>query len=217
MYPAPTPKSAAQPPQAIPCASCQYNLAGLPDDGQCPECAHSIGDSLRAHQAKSQPPDEFSLSDVGYLVLILGCIGAGLTVVLGPLYVVGSGFGGRAIFPIGFLLLPVICVIAGAWTATMHPSDAARLPSSKQRIIARALTAAVLIIIAAPFATYFLVDHDVAKEGGLTMMTGCFSLLLYPMLSILIALHARDWRRLCKSAAQQSPNINPQTAIPPSP
>lgn len=39
-----------------PCMACGYNLRGLPESGNCPECGHSIGESLR-HPAFPGPDD----------------------------------------------------------------------------------------------------------------------------------------------------------------
>lgn len=35
----------ASPQDSVPCSNCGYELAGLPSDGSCPECAHSVAES----------------------------------------------------------------------------------------------------------------------------------------------------------------------------
>jgi hypothetical protein len=37
------------------CLSCKYNLRGLPEEGQCPECGVSIRDAVRAVDAGVVP------------------------------------------------------------------------------------------------------------------------------------------------------------------
>lgn len=74
-----------------PCARCDYNLRGLPPDGNCPECGHAIAPALREEAA--DPTLRSYVNTVRFVLSayqVLGSLLLALAVLLGSIAVAGS-------------------------------------------------------------------------------------------------------------------------------
>jgi hypothetical protein len=54
------------------CIGCEYDLRGLPDEGQCPECGSSIAESRRAFEGDIRIPR--ALKAVSFLFILVGSL-----------------------------------------------------------------------------------------------------------------------------------------------
>lgn len=158
----PTTPTTPEPP--VMCVSCGYALAGLADDGVCPECATSVAQSIAAR--RTQFPSAFRLSPARRaLVALLVCA------IAVPLLVFGLYLSFFIVRGNG-LLIPVVALIAIAWIiwqgawwtlATHDPTLAAGLPLPKGNRVLRATAA---------FSVAFTVVVLILATTGLWMRIG---------------------------------------------
>lgn len=116
------------------CHRCGYSLRGLPDDGACPECGHSILESLRAPPDLTQLPARWlGRVRVGLILALAGWLGLVIAYALpmagfwlglaGPL----SGLpGGWEYAPLCTVYASLLVLAVGVWICT--PPDPALRP-----------------------------------------------------------------------------------------
>lgn len=143
-----TPQPAPPLRRATPCITCGYNLAGLPDTSHCPECAHSIADSL-SRQGKRQPLDlEPILHLLGVTLTLLACLGGLIGTALGPLHALHAALGGGAfkIEPIYFAV--PITLLLGATLATRSLPVPIACRPNRLRLAGRFMAIAAGVLLA---------------------------------------------------------------------
>lgn len=178
----------------VPCADCGYNLAGLANDGACPECSRSIRESRIAHAKTLIMREGRSRRSLGFKLLI---VGAGLSLVmmvLGPIYafVVGLGRGGP-IWMLPFFIPPPL-VLAGTWMATSLPKSSLEIANSNSRLIARFLSVAVLVLFALPFVVLLFGSSKYSPYESLRTTVLSVIYFAYPVLSLITAFLVYQWR-----------------------
>ncbi|GMU83674.1 MAG: hypothetical protein AMXMBFR47_35440 [Planctomycetota bacterium] len=117
------------------CRGCGYLLRGLPDDGACPECGHSILDSLRAPPDLTQLPARcLGRVRAGLYLALAGWLGLGIAYLLpmagfwlglaSPLS--GLPVGGWEYAPLCTVFASLLVLTVSVWVCT--PADAALRP-----------------------------------------------------------------------------------------
>ena len=139
--------------QDVPCFRCGYNVRGLARDGQCPECAAPIDESLRRHAARlAGTPLPLNESDPRWVrtlawacgLLFAGGLGRVATQALSMMPVGLPRFGVMALY-----LAPTIILTVGWWMlAAREPTHAAHRHRWLRWFIRAALIVWVLSILA---------------------------------------------------------------------
>jgi hypothetical protein len=135
----------------LPCFRCGYNVRGLAGDGQCPECAAPVGETLRRHAAEIAgglvPLEASDLRWVGRLAL--GCtlvLVGGIGVLLAHVQSLLE-FRIPVAMRMPIVLSPFALLVAGVWIATSRePTYAAHRRTWLRAMIRAAIVAWVLSI-----------------------------------------------------------------------
>lgn len=139
--PTATPTTPLSTPAIITCLVCNYSLAGLPADSQCPECGYDI--RLTLEGVENIPADTLRLMARGATTLLWATI---LALIL-PLSVFETV--AMNTFILGFVLLVTLCLLTptGVWALTPRLPRRAHRVAESLRIAAR--VAAVALPVAA--------------------------------------------------------------------
>jgi hypothetical protein len=161
----PTADADAAPPvdADVPCFRCGYNVRGLPADGQCPECAAPIDESVRRHRlALANRPLPLEASDPRWVrrlawaerLVVLGAIGVLAGEVLSQ--VVPSA---PRVLLLVIFLVPYLAFAAGAWLgAAREPVFAARRRGRWLRVLVRTAVAGWALSLAAMMTSVLVLD-----------------------------------------------------------
>ncbi len=144
----------------IPCRKCGYNLRGLLPDGVCPECATAVGRSLHGDLLRFCDPDwvQTLASGMNWIVagivasIVLGCMGGGLTGILGAVR------PGIAAMPImASRLVGALIVFVGYWRVTTpDPGRVEEESSRSARKLVRVAQVAGIALLPSNVAAGFI-------------------------------------------------------------
>jgi hypothetical protein len=130
------------------CTRCGYSLSGLPKDGNCPECAHPVAESLKGDFLRFADPVFARRIDRGAALLSM-TLGLGVLLLYS---LMGAGGGaGICLLPAAFLVfaVPILGTIGWCLFTTADPS---RVQGGPERALVNtsraALAGAGLLVIA---------------------------------------------------------------------
>jgi hypothetical protein len=145
----PTIPTTPEPP--VMCISCGYALAGLADDGVCPECATSVAGSIAAYEYRYPTPRHISDWRWAVTVLLNAITIALLTVCFGFTFF-SIFFGGGAMLIGGAILFACWATWQAGWW-TLASKDPTLLPHATPPASNRALRRLTLFSVALPMLT----------------------------------------------------------------
>ncbi len=130
------------------CTRCGYSLSGLPKDGNCPECAHPVAESLKGDFLRFADPVFARRIDRGATLLSI-TLGLGVLLLFS---LVGAGGGaGLCLLPTAFLVFAVPILGTIGW-CLLTAADPSRVPGGPERAMVNtsraALAGAGLLVIA---------------------------------------------------------------------
>jgi len=143
---------------SLPCRSCGYELAGLPHDSRCPECATAVADSLRAERIEFADPAWARRLTRGVALMAVGARLTAMTMLLTCGALLFGLLGGGPAFSIWLFLevalfsTALLANVIGALIATSaEPRDRGREPlwSPRRCFRASAFVAIVTTVLIA--------------------------------------------------------------------
>ena len=136
----------------LPCVHCGYNLRTLASEGRCPECGHSVMESLRARYLWQSPPSWVENITTAARVLTI-CIGLllGLIVPIAFVELIRPPFAeiGMACGAILLVFLP-LAIIASLLGLTERDPNLRHMPEgfTARRVIRWSLLLILVVIVA---------------------------------------------------------------------
>jgi hypothetical protein len=175
-------------PEDLECFRCAYNVRGLGDDGQCPECAAPIGETLRRDAARRAGEiARLEASDPRWLRrLALGC-GVLLVAMLGVIGSEALTLSGKQVsvaLGIPILLSPFILITVGMWLMTTREPHSQRGRRVSLRMIVRCGAIAWPVLLLGMLLSLTLVSFEstqrvmLALAALFSVITFCFFLQL---------------------------------------
>jgi hypothetical protein len=152
----------------VACASCKYNLRGLPLDGKCPECGGSIADSIEADEhCRSLAPEPFTEGRVVLAlleggILTIAALAIGIEVVFMPAWAFELKTRARAIM-LGVMVIPFVLAWFAAWKVSAPEGDRRFEARRSTRRLLRGTLVVILVVSAIALPATSITDSDVAR------------------------------------------------------